>query len=129
MRGTLAQVSTLFSTVGRFHSPRSTVCTYLARGRPTRPSREAIRAVDSPQTKAPAPCTTRMRKSWPEPRMSSPSSPSSSACRRACVRWRTASGYSARTYTYPSREPRARAPMIIPSMTECGLPSSTERSM
>jgi hypothetical protein len=49
--GTLAQVSTLFSTVGRPQSPSSTERTYLGRGLPGLPSIEVNRAVDSPHTK------------------------------------------------------------------------------
>ena len=45
----------------------------LPRGMPRWPSMEAVRAVDSPQTKAPAPWLMRMSKLKPEPRMSSPS--------------------------------------------------------
>src|SRR4030065_2897907 len=51
INGTLAQVSTLFRSLGLFHSPFSTVCTYLALGSPTLPSSDAINAVDSPHTK------------------------------------------------------------------------------
>src|SRR3972149_624974 len=55
MRGTLAQVSTLFRTVGLSQSPFSTAWTYLARGSPARPSIEADKAEESPQTKGPPP--------------------------------------------------------------------------
>src|SRR5512137_204554 len=55
MRGTLAQVSTLLSRLGRFHTPHSEVWRYLGLGSPTFPSRAFMRAVDSPDTKAPAP--------------------------------------------------------------------------
>src|SRR4030042_3210780 len=51
--GTLDQVSTLFKLLGLSHRPFSTVWTYLARGSPTLPSRDAISAVESPQTKSP----------------------------------------------------------------------------
>ncbi len=60
IRGTLAQVSTLLRFEGLPHRPLSTVWMYLARGSPIFPSREAIRAVDSPHTKAPPPRTTLM---------------------------------------------------------------------
>ncbi len=53
--GTVAQVSTLFRQEGLPQSPFSDVCTYLGRGSPTRPSMALIRALDSPETKAPAP--------------------------------------------------------------------------
>ncbi len=61
--------------------PFSTVWMYLARGSPTRPSREAISAVDSPQTKAPPPRLMRMSKAKPLPRMFSPSRPQARASR------------------------------------------------
>src|SRR4030043_2043080 len=64
--GTLDQVSTLFRLLGLSHRPFSTVCTYLALGSPTLPSRDAINAVDSPQTKAPPPLVMRTLKSNPE---------------------------------------------------------------
>ena len=55
MRGTLAQVSTLLSRLGLFQTPHSEVWRYLGLGSPTLPSRAFMRAVDSPETKAPAP--------------------------------------------------------------------------
>ena len=64
---------------------------------PRPPSMEAISAVSSPQTKAPAP----MRTSISKPKLLSailgPSSPACSAWRMAVVSRFTASGYSART--------------------------------
>src|SRR3990167_4827212 len=56
--GTLAQVSTLLSVDGLSQRPYSTVWTYLGRGSPIFPSREAMSAVDSPQTNAPPPRLT-----------------------------------------------------------------------
>ena len=53
--GTLAQVSTLFKLLGLSQSPLSTERIYFARGSPTLPSKEVIKAEDSPQTKAPPP--------------------------------------------------------------------------
>src|SRR5512139_1619701 len=53
--GTFAKVSTLFRTVGCPHRPASVDLGGLIRGIPLFPSREYISAVDSPQTKAPAP--------------------------------------------------------------------------
>ena len=97
MRGTLAQVSTLFRTVGQFQSPLSVERMYFTRGSPARPSMEAMRAEDSPQTKAPPPRQTSRSKSKPVPRMSRPSRPRSFACRIASCRALTARGYSART--------------------------------
>ena len=97
MPGTLAYVSTLLSTVGFAQRPWSTVRGGLTRGMPRLPSIELIRAVSSPQTKAPAPSRTSMSKSKPVPKISLPNRPISRACRMAiCRRW-TAMGYSART--------------------------------
>src|SRR5512138_1393531 len=53
--GTLAQVSTLLRTLGWSQTPLTAVWMYLGRGSPARPSRAVMRALDSPQTKAPAP--------------------------------------------------------------------------
>ena len=97
MRGTLAKVSTLFSTVGSAHSPCSMVRGGLTRGMPRLPSMEAVRALPSPQTKAPAPRFTWMRKEKSLPMMWSPSRPYSSALAMAAFRRLTARGYSART--------------------------------
>ena len=58
MRGTLAKVSTLFSTVGSAQRP----CSMVRGGLPRLPSMEAVRALPSPQTKAPAPMFTWIRK-------------------------------------------------------------------
>src|SRR4030042_1466591 len=55
IKGTLAQVLTLFNRLGLSQSPFSAMWTYLAFGSPSLPSSEAIRALDSPQTKAPPP--------------------------------------------------------------------------
>ena len=62
IRGTLAKVSTLFSTVGSAQRPCSMVRGGLTRGMPRLPSMEAVRALPSPQTKAPAPMFTWIRK-------------------------------------------------------------------
>ena len=97
IRGTLAQVSTLLRTLGRFQSPLILERIYLGRGSPTRPSNAVIRAVDSPQTKAPAPWCTITLKLKPEPRIFSPRKPSSSALLIASITFSTASGYSWRT--------------------------------
>ena len=80
---------------------------YFARGRPTLPSREDIRADDSPQTKAPAPVEMDAWKLNPVPMMLLPSRPRSSAWRMAAVRVWTARGYSMRTYRKPRSEPMA----------------------
>ena len=55
--GTLAKVFTLFSRVGFPHSPDSVECGGRTLGMPRLPSMEYIRALASPQTKAPAPST------------------------------------------------------------------------
>src|SRR4030042_5686030 len=75
IRGTLAQVLTLFNRLGRSQRPFSAMWTYLALGSPILPSREAIRALDSPQTKAPPPLLVATLKSKPEPSIFSPSRP------------------------------------------------------
>ena len=97
MSGTFANVSTLLSTVGLSKRPCSTVRGGLTRGMPRLPSMEAVSALPSPQTKAPAPRLMCIRKEKPLPRMSPPSSPSSSACAIAVRSRETAIGYSART--------------------------------
>ena len=71
------------------------------------PRFEAMRAVSSPQTKAPAPMRISMSKSKPEPKMSFPRTPSSRAISRAACRRSTAMGYSARMYTTPWLAPMA----------------------
>src|SRR4030042_1678303 len=68
IKGTLAHVLTLFSRLGLSQSPFSDMWTYLDLGSPTFPSRDAIRALDSPQTNAPPPLLIVTRKSKPEPR-------------------------------------------------------------
>ena len=60
---------------------------------------EAVKAVDSPQTKAPAPWLMRMSKLKPDPRRSSPNRLRSRACSKDRRRRSTANGYSWRTYT------------------------------
>ena len=69
MAGILARVSTLLMTVGICHSPRWTGKGGLARGWPRCPSMDAMRAVSSPQTKAPAPSLILMSKSKGDPKM------------------------------------------------------------
>ena len=73
--GTLYQVSTLLMFVGFPWSPHSAGKGGRGRGLPALPSSEAIRAVSSPHTKAPAPSTSSMSKSKPRPRMPCPSRP------------------------------------------------------
>ena len=95
--GMLAQVSTLFNSDGFPLSPLSTVWMYFALGSPTRPSSEAIRAVDSPQTNAPPPRLMRMSKLNSLPKIFWPKSPRSRAAWMASDRCSTAIGYSLRT--------------------------------
>ncbi len=75
IRGTLAQVSTLLMLVGLPHKPLRTGKGGRCLGIPLFPSMEAISAVSSPQTKAPAPVATCMSKLKPESRIFSPRSP------------------------------------------------------
>src|SRR3954468_5251015 len=58
----LYQVSTLLMFVGLPHNPFCAGNGGLGLGRPAWPSREAIRAVSSPQTNAPAPSTISISK-------------------------------------------------------------------
>ena len=67
--GTLAYVSTLFSTVGFSHRPFSTVRGGFTRGIPLFPSMDAVRADPSPHTKAPAPRLICRWKFTSEPRI------------------------------------------------------------
>ncbi len=95
--GTLQKVSTLFSTVGLSNNPCSTVRGGFTRGIPRFPSMDVVRALPSPQTKAPAPWLICRSKSNPEPRISFPRRPLSIALSMAVCRRSTARGYSART--------------------------------
>jgi hypothetical protein len=88
-----------------------------------------IRAVSSPQTKAPDPLRISRSKSNPVPRMFWPRNPHSRAWAMAMPRRSMASGYSARTYTKPWWAPMAYPAMAIASMTLWGSPSRTDRSM
>src|SRR5450756_2000935 len=65
--GTFAHVSTLFKTLGRSQTPLTAVWIYFGLGSPALPSNAVIRALDSPQTKAPAPWCTCTVQSKPEP--------------------------------------------------------------
>src|SRR3974390_2967965 len=93
----LYQVLTLLMLLVLLQSPFWAGKGGRGRGRPASPSNEAISAVSSPQTKAPAPSTTSMLNLKPRPRMLSPKMPYSFACSIALRRRCTASGYSART--------------------------------
>ena len=55
MSGMFAHVLTLFRQVGLFQSPLTAVRIYFGLGSPVFPSIAVIRALDSPETNAPAP--------------------------------------------------------------------------
>ena len=97
MSGTLAQVSTLLRTLGLSQRPLTAVRMYLGLGSPALPSMAVIKALDSPQTNAPAPRWTLTSKSKPDPRMFLPSSPYSARLLMAMCVFSTARGYSWRT--------------------------------
>ena len=91
------KVSTLLMLVGLPHRPLTAGNGGRVRGMPRLPSMEAMSAVSSPQTKAPAPSLIFRWNLQPLPSASSPSRPRSSAAAMAMRRRLTASGYSART--------------------------------
>ncbi len=97
MTGMFAQVSTLLMAVGLPSIPFCTGNGGRWRGSPIFPSTDCINAVSSPHTNAPAPLTRLMSKENWVPRMFSPRSPSSRACRSAMIRCLMANGYSLRT--------------------------------
>src|SRR4030043_234430 len=80
IRGTVAYVLTLFREVGFSQSPEATDRGGLTRGIPLLPSIEYIRALPSPQTKAPAPCIISTSKLNSLPMILLPSSLRSLAC-------------------------------------------------
>ena len=90
----LAKVSTLLISVGQPHRPLSAGNGGRGRGVPRLPSIEAISAVSSPQTKAPAPMRMSMLKLNGDSKMPLPSRPSCLACLMAICRRLIASGYS-----------------------------------
>ena len=94
--GRVASVSTLSMIVGLPHRPETAGNGGRVRGMPRRPSMLAIRAVSSPQTKAPAPSLIVMSNEKSVPRMWSPSRPSFLIAAMAGRRRWMASGYSAR---------------------------------
>ncbi len=97
IHGTLAKVSTLLMFVGQSHRPLTAGKGGRTRGMPRWPSIEPMRAVSSPQTKAPAPSFSLTWNSNPVPRMSSPRKPRASAWAMAMFSRSIALGYSART--------------------------------
>ena len=97
IHGTLENVSTLLMLVGLPHRPLTAGNGGRVRGMPRLPSMEAMSAVSSPQTKAPAPSLRCRLNSQPVPKTSSPRYPRSSASAMALVSLLTAMGYSART--------------------------------
>ena len=97
MRGIWANVSTLLIRVGEPHNPTSAGNGGRGRGVPRLPSIDAISAVSSPQTKAPAPSRNSTLKVKDVPKIFLPSSPKRSAWCIAVLRRLIASGYSART--------------------------------
>ena len=99
IHGMFEKVSTLLMFVGLPQRPLTAGNGGRVRGMPRLPSMEAISAVSSPQTKAPAPSLRCRLNSQPVPKMSGPRKPRSSAAATAMVRRLTAVGYSARTYT------------------------------
>ena len=97
IQGTLAHVSTLLMFVGLPQRPETAGNGGRVRGMPRLPSMEAMSAVSSPQTNAPAPSLILSVKPQPLPSAFSPRNPRSSAAAIASLRRLTASGYSART--------------------------------
>ncbi len=97
MADTFAKVSTLFIMVGFSHKPFSAGKGGRERGIPLLPSMEAIRAVSSPQTNAPAPSLIFTLKEKLLPKIESPNNPTSSICLMAIFNRVIANGYSART--------------------------------
>jgi len=95
--GMAARVSTLLMMVGSLKRPDWKGKGGFCRGSPRWPSTEAMRAVSSPQTNAPAPMRTSRSKEKSVPNRFSPSSPRLLASSMALESRSTAMGYSART--------------------------------
>ncbi len=93
----LANVSTLFIIVGLPHNPFSAGNGGLFLDIPRPPSIEAINAVSSPQTNAPAPNLISISKLKSVPKIFFPKSPYSFACAIAILSFSIAVGYSIRT--------------------------------
>ena len=102
-----ANVSTLFSSVGQPHNPLSAGNGGRGRGVPRLPSTDAISAVSSPHTNAPAPMRMSTLKLKGDSKIPPPSKPSCFACLIAICNREIASGYSARTYRKPWSAPTA----------------------
>ena len=92
----LAKVSTLLISVGLPHSPETAGYGGRGRGVPRPPSTEAISAVSSPHTNAPAPRRTSTSNAEGGVEHGRPEEPGPPAWRMALRRRATASGYSAR---------------------------------
>ncbi len=89
-------VSTLLIRVGIPNRPRTAGYGGRRRAIPRSPSIEAMRAVSSPQTNAPAPILTSISNKKPVSKMFSPRRPASRAAESAICSRLIASGYSAR---------------------------------
>ena len=83
--------------VGLPHKPETAGKGGRGRGIPRLPSMDAISAVSSPHTKAPAPSLICSLKLKPLSKILSPKSPIASACSIAIRKRLIAKGYSART--------------------------------
>ena len=94
MSGIVANVSTLLMTVGLCQSPDCAGKGGLGAGIPLLPSMDAMSAVSSPQTNAPAPSITVIFIDFPVFNASGPSIPIFSASLTAFFILFTASGYS-----------------------------------
>ncbi len=127
--GTFAQVSTLLMQVGWPHNPASDGYGGRGRGSPALPSMEAIRAVSSPQTKAPCPLTTSIWKSKPEPKIFLPSMPDPVSLTDRLLE----SGHGQWVLGAHVDDPALGTDGIAaddhPLETVCGSPSRTLRSM
>ena len=99
--GILDKVSTLFIIVGLPQRPETAGKGGRGFGIPRLPSMEAISAVSSPQTNAPAPFLILISKLKSLPRIESPINPYSLHFIIAFSSLSIANGYSARQYIYP----------------------------
>ena len=129
MTGMLAQVSTLLMAVGLPSMPFCTGNGGRWRGSPILPSTERISAVSSPQTKAPAPRTMSMSKE--KPGAQDVLAQQAQLARLAQGDDQVLDGQRILVADVDDAlgAPVAKAPMSMPSMMLCGLPSRTLRSM